>query len=180
MRDFRRFEVLMFLVKDTIESREATIRRFLSEGEPSIALLLAVVDLERTLRRTILALGSTPTKELGLQLGKRPANNDLRKGPIGYRSGLNGLHDAWKSEVQLRIGRKLPGDLSRNWSDVLKACRLRNDLVHGSRGPTSKEFAQSKINAVLSLTRALQQLSSDQGQNLNEPVRRRIKERRCE
>jgi hypothetical protein len=75
----------MFLIRDSVESRHAKIIKFLSEGEASISLLLAVIDLERTLRRTILALGSTPTKELGQRLGNRSPNKDPGKGPIGYR-----------------------------------------------------------------------------------------------
>jgi hypothetical protein len=167
----------MFLIRDSVESRHAKIIKFLSEGEASISLLLAVIDLERTLRRTILALGSTPTKELGQRLGNRSPNKDPGKGPIGYRSSLEGLNDAWKKEVQPRLKRKLPNDLARDWDTVRKAFNLRNRLVHGAQGPTKKDFAEKRIKAVLALTRELHVIASKEGHNLYKPVRRRLKER---
>jgi len=62
----------MFLVKDSVADRQKKIESFLNDGEPSNALLLAVIDLERTLRRSILALRCTRTKELNTRMGITP------------------------------------------------------------------------------------------------------------
>ncbi len=51
----------MFLVSDTLEERSAKIHRFIAEREPAIAVLLAAVDCERTIRRAVMSLGTTPT-----------------------------------------------------------------------------------------------------------------------
>ncbi len=173
----------MFLIKDSVDDRKKVIESFLRKGQASIALLLSVIDLERTLRRTILALGRTRTKELNAQMGTikdgegRRFNEDSSRGPIRYRSGLTGLHEAWKVEVQSHLKRKLPGDLSPTWSIVRDAVELRNKLVHGSRGPTTREFAQGLIKAVLDLIGALDKFAKANGHDLQNPVRRRLKDR---
>lgn len=166
----------MFLVSDSVESKRSKIEAFMNDGEPSIALLLAVIDLERTLRRAILALGKTPTPELGKRLGKRLPNKDLSKGEIGYRSGLDGLNDAWKDEVQ-KVYKTPLHSLTRYWSTVKKACDLRNELVHGARARTTREFSKRKIEAVIDLTQEIHEFTLSKGQDLNKPVRRRLKER---
>jgi hypothetical protein len=173
----------MFFVRDPVPSRREKIIRMMNEGEPSIALLLAVIDLERTLRRAILALGCSRTKELNAQMGvtkgkdeKRKVNSDPKKGPIRYRSNIEGLHEAWKVEVQPRLHRRLPGDLAPHWSDVRKACDLRNELVHGAHGPTTKDFAQFRVSAVLELIENLYKLAQSEGHDLQKPVRRRLKD----
>lgn len=173
----------MFLVKDSVAERREKIESFLNDGEPSIALLLAVIDLERTLRRSILALGCTSTKELNARMGVSPTeegrlvNTNPKRGPIRYRSNLDGLHEAWKHEVQPRLGRKLPGDLSPGWPTVKEAVKLRNELVHGSRGPTSIDFTETRIEAVLDLIGRLHEVAKDDGHDLQKPVRRRLKDR---
>lgn len=167
----------MFLIRDSIESRHGRILEFNSEGESSIALLLAVIDLERTLRRAILALGSTPTSELNARMGTRSPNRNADVGLIGYRSNIDGLHQAWKDEIQPRLKRRLPHDLAPRWDEVKKACSLRNELVHGSRGPTTRDFASNRIRAVLELTRNVHDFALEQGHDLSKPVRRRLKER---
>jgi len=165
----------MFLVSDSVDSRHRRIREFFQNGDASIAILLAVIDLERTLRRAILALGCTPTKELNAQMRSRRPNRKPGK-PIGYRSGLDGLHDAWKHEVQRWLHVKLPRDLSPRWTDVRRACDIRNELVHGSRARTSPKFAMRPIDAALDLSRRIQDLALQQGHDLQKPVRRRLKE----
>ncbi len=54
----------MFLVRDRIEARHEKIRTFMGSDDAAIAVLLAAADFERTVRRAILALGNTPTKQL--------------------------------------------------------------------------------------------------------------------
>jgi hypothetical protein len=175
----------MFLVNDSIESRRKMIEGFLDDCEPSIALLLAVIDMERTLRRAILALGTIRTKELNARMGVRKGKKDRRpnskpaKGPLRYRSNLDGLNEAWRAEVQpyLEPERKLPYDLCSDWDTVLKAVKLRHELVHGARGPTSGEFAVDKVRAVLDFTASVDTFCKTQGHDLRKPVRRRLKDR---
>jgi hypothetical protein len=183
----------MFLISDTVESRRAKIESFQNEDEASIALLLAVFDLERTFRRAILALGMTRTKELNARLGvgdqsKRPKLDRKKKQTrFKYRATLDGIHDAWKDEVQgqFTTAKAIPDGLISNkvWGRVREAFNLRHDLVHGSRGPVSSDFSKVRIDAVLQLTEALEeavkQVYEDDKveHDLRKPVRRRLKDR---
>ena len=74
---------MKFLVDDNHSNRHAKIRSFLTEGTAVIAVLLAAVDLEWTLNRTIRALGKS-------------ASADLRDQRI---SGLAKYKEVWKKEV---------------------------------------------------------------------------------
>lgn len=57
----------MFLVKDSPDERERSIRQFLA-GEPSIAAVLAAIHLEWTIKRAILKLSSRSTALLRSEL----------------------------------------------------------------------------------------------------------------
>ena len=53
----------MFLVGETWEERKAKIQRF-AEQDDCVGVILAAIDVEWMLRRTILILGSSSTIEL--------------------------------------------------------------------------------------------------------------------
>lgn len=54
----------MFFVNDTQEHRHKFIRSFLKKDTAPIAVLLAAIDFEWTVKRAILAFGTSPTKDL--------------------------------------------------------------------------------------------------------------------
>jgi hypothetical protein len=55
---------MKLLVSDTQENRHAQIRRLLVDQKAVIAVLLAAADVEWTIRRAIIALGTSPTAYL--------------------------------------------------------------------------------------------------------------------
>jgi hypothetical protein len=133
-------EAVMFLVSDTLESRQKKIRSFL-EREPAIAVLLAAADFEWTVRRAILALGTNPTK-------------DIRKDFERCR-GLDGYKRCWKREVKPRLHVGL-AQVVPNWQFLKEqAYDLRNRLIHGVSGPPSVPYARDRVVAMLEASAAL-------------------------
>src|SRR2546427_7419394 len=115
----------MFIVTDTLENRHRKIRSFVLR-EPVIAILLAAVDFEWTVRRAILALGTN-------------SNRFIRDQVLNRCHGAEEYKRAWKDEVVLQLGKSLP-EVVGNWEFLKKeAFPLRHQVVHGLRGmPSSK------------------------------------------
>jgi hypothetical protein len=107
----------MFLVRDSSIAREGRIRGFLAD-DPSLAALLAVIHVEWTLRRAIVALGTSPNVVVREKL-------TLCHGHTKYR-------DLWRDEVTPRTAKRLPEVLS-NWEGLKHAFKVRHVLVHGVR-----------------------------------------------
>lgn len=105
----------MFLVKDTSAAREARITQ-LATDDPALALITAIIHVEWTLRRAIIALGSASNVEIRHKLGHC-------HGPAAYKQ-------LWRGEVTPRTNMRLP-DVIRDWDGLLRAFRLRHTLVHG-------------------------------------------------
>jgi hypothetical protein len=169
----------MFLVTASFEAKQERIRQFLMSGEHAVAVLLAAAVWERTVRRAILALGFTPTRELAHRLGrprpknlKRPAENQKR-----YGSGLNGYADAWRDELA-RLGAPPLKDVVGPMDTLCKALQLRHGLIHGDKGTTGKGYASAQIERILSATKAVNDFASRHGANLEKRLRPRLKPRR--
>ena len=113
---------MSFLVGDSQADRHSKIRGFLSEGEPVIAVLLAAADFEWTVRRAILALGTSP-------------NVEIRSGVLAKCTGLDKYTEAWRFEVKGRTNCGLP-EVFTNWGLFREAFELRHRLVHGVVGIT--------------------------------------------
>lgn len=126
---------MTFLVSDSQKERHAKILRFLADGEPVIAVLLAAADFEWTVRRAILALGSSP-------------NTVIRSEVLKHCSGLDKYKTAWREEVKKRFGKNLPAIIT-NWSDFRKAFELRHKLVHGVSGTTGFQYAEQRVRTIL-------------------------------
>ena len=105
----------MFLVQDSSLEREERIQKLASE-DPSLSALLSVIHFEWTVRRSIIALGTSP-------------NVDIRE-KLKKCHGCEAYKDIWKEEVFPNVHQRLP-EVIRNWDGLLKAFRLRHRLVHG-------------------------------------------------
>lgn len=139
----------MFLVNDTLENRQDTIASY----EPFVGVILAAADFEWTVRRAILALGSSPTKE-------------IRKNILGQSSGLENYKNAWKKEVELLTGKKLT-EIIPNWQKFKEtAYPLRHRLVHGVEGTVTPEYADDSIKAMLAASKSI----ADFADSLGEPL----------
>jgi hypothetical protein len=122
----------MFLVKDTSSAREARIQAFIAD-DPSLAALLAIVHVEWTLRRVIIALGSSP-------------NIEVRR-KLEHCHGHDKYRDLWKEEVTPRTGARL-SSVVQNWDGLVRAFRLRHVLVHGVRSVTHDYAAERALWAL--------------------------------
>jgi hypothetical protein len=122
----------MFLVQDASATREARIQQ-LSVEDPSLSALLAVIHVEWTLRRAIIALGTSP-------------NVEVREKLEGCH-GLKKYKELWKAEVFPNTQQGLP-DVVKNWEDLQRSFRLRHRLVHGVSG-CDRAFAIDRVNWAL-------------------------------
>ena len=151
----------MFLVSDTIETRHKFIEGIL-EGQYAVAgLLLAAAEFERTVRRAILGLGSSPTKHIRAAVLSHPK----MKGFAGYKK-------AWNAEVYPRLKQHLAGDVVPHWDEVCRAFKLRNRLIHGEPRKYSSEFVRTNALAILKASRAVHELAADEKVNLDTVIRR--------
>jgi len=169
----------MFLVTDSIETRQRKIRQFLRRGEPAIAVLLAAADCERTMRRAILSLGTTPTRELAHRLGRKRPKGYVAPAPTPphYGSSIKGYAKAWKQEVSPFWGLELKGDVIEDWDSLAKAFQLRHDLIHGDTGTTGQDYAEVQVEALLAATERVHKAAFDRGYDLEKPLRRRLRPR---
>ncbi len=154
---------MTFLVGDSQSERHAKISGFLNGGEPVIAILLAAVDFEWTVRRGILALGNSP-------------NADIRLGVLARCTGLDKYREAWAKEVKKRFGKGLPEVIS-NWDDFKSAFDLRHQLVHGIAGTTGVQYAEQRMLTILQASREIAEFGYLQQIDLFSrlPVRKRKK-----
>ncbi|MCB1634529.1 MAG: hypothetical protein KDI51_08065 [Xanthomonadales bacterium] len=152
---------MTFMVRDDQFARHDRIRGFLTDGEPVIAVILAATDFEWTVRRAILALGTSP-------------NFDIRAGVLFRCSGLDNYRDAWKAEVTPRFGKRLPEVLA-DWSGFRTSFELRHRLVHGVTGTTGHKHASASVDAVLKGSTEVADFGSANGIDLfgRLPIRRR-------
>jgi hypothetical protein len=139
----------MFFVNDNQEARHGFIRKHLTEESASIAIILASIDFEWTLRRAILALGKNPTKCI--------RKNVLANLPGGY----DGYKQAWRAEVQPRIGIRID-QVVRKWSKLHgknSAEKTRGSIVHGACVPITIARARNHVENWLCASRALEELA---------------------
>ena len=148
----------MFLVKDTSAAREVRIQAFIVD-DPSLAALLAIVHVEWTLRRAIIALGQSPNTEIRRKLERCHGHDKYR--------------DLWKEEVTPRTGARLP-IVVRNWDGLVRAFRLRHVLVHGVRTVTH-DYAADRAQWALGAAADVRVFCGAYGVDIDRrlPVRRR-------
>lgn len=161
----------MFLVKDSSLSREERIKRLLAE-DPTLAALLAVVHLEWTIRRAIIALGKSPNVEV--------------REKLKHCHGCARYKDVWREEVASNKNLRLPeGRLPeiknlylpkvvKDWNGAVRAFRLRHRLVHGVTScgvDYAKERVYWAINAAVDIRNLCATFSIDLDSRL--PIRRR-------
>lgn len=136
----------MFLVSDSQGRRHAKIRSFLKD-EPVIAILLAAVDFEWTVRRAIVAMGHGP-------------NRRIREELLVRCHGAEDYKEAWKAEVVPRFGSSLPSAIP-NWSTLKgDAYPLRHRVVHGTVGIPPREKNRNAVEAFLAASTSLAEFAA--------------------
>ena len=150
----------MFLVQDSSPAREQRIQKLLAE-DPSLSALLSVVHFEWTVRRSIIALGTSPN--------------------VHIRSKLDGCHgckaykNLWKEEVFPNVSQRL-SDVVKDWDGLLKAFRLRHRLVHGVSS-CGLAYATERVNWAIDACQNIRELCIAYEVDLDArlPVRRRVR-----
>jgi hypothetical protein len=131
----------MFLATDLSEHRHKKIRSFLPQ-EPVIAILLAAVDFEWTVRRAVIALGTN-------------SNRFIRDEVLNRCHGADDYKDAWKAEVKRRLGKGLP-EIVTNWKFLKEEVfLLRHQVIHGLRPMPSSRKTQERVEAFLTASKAI-------------------------
>jgi len=153
----------MFFVSDTQKERHELISSFMTPDRITIAVILAAIDFEWTIRRTILAMGSSPTKY-------------IRDEILAKSSGYNDYKSAWKQEVSPRFQTSIV-EVIPHWSRLTDktsgAARLRGQILHGVRVTVSTEFASTRIDDLLSASELLEEFSIAKGKSVYSRIVRR-------
>ena len=139
----------MFYVNDKQQERHDFVLSHLTEQAASIAIILASIDFEWTLRRAILAMGKSPTKVI-----RKSAFVTLQGGYMAYK-------DLWRAEVQPRTGLRIDQAIT-NWSSLCGsngAASVRGSIVHGASVPITVDRARVHVENWLSASRALEKLA---------------------
>jgi len=146
------------------EKREALIKDYIDK-EFSIALILAAVNFEWTLKRTILILGETNTIKLRKELEEK------------YRlTGEGSLEEVWDREIGTRIAKgsfnkiignksvysidKASNTLSRHAKDI------RGELIHGN-SPPSKKRSEKAVSDYIDACEKLRLFLKKNGKNID-------------
>ncbi|MBD2057799.1 hypothetical protein H6F88_17530 [Oculatella sp. FACHB-28] len=150
----------MFLVKDTSSTREERIKQFLAD-EPALAALLAVIHFEWTIRRAIIALGTSP--------------NVVVRQKLERCHGHQAYKDLWKEEVALIHQAYLP-TVVKNWQGLHRAFKLRHTIVHGANS-CSSEHAAKRVEWAMAAAQDVREFCTARGINLDTrlPIRQRKK-----
>ncbi len=148
----------MFLVRDSSLSREKRIKQFLAE-DPSLSALLAVIHFEWTVRRAIIALGTSP--------------NVVVRTKLKNCHGLDRYRDIWRDEVFTKVQLRLP-EVVKNWNGLARAFRLRHRLVHGAISSCGTKYANERVHWAINATNDVRKICIDNGINLDIrlPIRR--------
>jgi len=139
----------MFFVNDNQSKRHDKIRS-LSGNETAVGAILASVDFEWTLRRTIVGCGLSPTAH-------------IKKHTLDKCHGLDGYSAAWRKEVYPLTGTRLPALISEWQFLKTDAMMLRHRLVHGIKGTVGEGYAARRREALLNASVALVQFASENG-----------------
>ena len=177
----------MFSINETRENREEVLKKLLSV-DPCVALVIAFLDFEWTVRRCILALGKSATKEIHAMFsGKHPS---IR----GHVCGLDGYNKLWTKEVNsirniclfdllksmVKISSiegfdqnklnsfMLKKDSIKNTDEFLKFVykRFRNTLIHGIRSNVQEDTAKFVFNFIVACSRALCNYAEEKNESI--------------
>ena len=151
----------LFSIGYGIQNREREIHR-IAKNDHTHAVILAAVHFEWMIKRTILALGNSPTAV-------------LRKNLEGYyfvgpKNNNKNYKTIWKHEMgkNSALGTVL-GNLAQIQN---KALKTRGLIIHGN-GTVSEEKAMEAIDLFLDASRKLNTFAKNHGTNLDSKLKTR-------
>ena len=149
----------MFLVKDNVTERVEQIKSYI-KIEPPIAIILAALHFEWTVKRAIIALGETP-------------NLDLQKEKT---SGLEDYKGLWKKEISTPAKTPRLPEVVKQWKDLDKAFKTKNYLVHGMATSCTPTHASKIVSTILDATNDVIIFCKENGYDVNSkpPIKKKI------
>ena len=142
----------MFLVYDSHVERVKKIRSLI-DFDIVIAVIVAAVYFEWTVRRAILALGASPTKYI---------RENYLKGAT-----FKQYPQIWNKEVYPRLNKRI-GDVLSNFAfGDNPAFTLRNRIVHGELGSVKFDFGKEKVEEILTAIEELNNFAITQYEPLS-------------
>jgi hypothetical protein len=154
----------MFHVGFGSANREAEIRK-IAATDRTTALILAAVHFEWMLKRAILKLGESPTKDLREQL------EDVFR--MQKKNGQDGYKEVWEREVANRFKNAalgtLLGKLNRIQSHALD---VRGKVIHGN-GTVKNADADEAIELFLGTGEKLRDFATKRGIDLDTRLKTR-------
>ncbi len=156
----------LFSVGYGSENRERYINSLL-ENDPTIALILASVHFEWTIKRAILTLSSAPSKSLREKLESTYLLLSNNK--------LVGLDEIWHQEVGISIKNASFDKIIGNLTLILGeggAKSLRGKIIHGN-GTISKAVAREAVSSYFVACENIRKLAKRNGKNLDQKLRPR-------
>jgi len=148
---------LKFLVNDSQTNRHRAIFAFVNEEQSVIALVMAAIDLEWTIRRVI----------DGMLAHKKPVTIPNRV------SGLGAYANAWAIAVATTGGKSLP-EVVVEWPELKAAYQARNDIVHGRQGTAGLEFVSSRVERILTASKLIAKYGSENGADPYHRLKKRV------
>ena len=104
------------------------------------------------------------------------SNRHIRDTVLSRCHGPDEYKEAWKTEVEPRVGKGLAAVVT-NWQYVkTEAYPLRNQVIHGTRGMPSSRKTQERVEAFLEASQCISEFALTQGVPLfgqRLPVRRK-------
>ena len=141
---------MLFAVGYGFMNRDKRLRGMLEEDR-TIAVLLSAVHFEGTLKRSILALGVSPTVSLRERLSSTyrlpHANSGKNDSPT--------VRDVWNEEVATHRKNAALGKVIANFPKCIQEARAtRGYIIHGN-GTVSKRRAEEAVTDYLASARKL-------------------------
>lgn len=146
---------MKFLVADTQAARHRAIERYLTPETATIAVLLAAVDLEWTIRRAIYCLGTRPI----------PVLKEVHVPGLGRYARL------WRKEVRRTDQESLQGIVG-DWDGLVQAYQLRHRIVHGAQGGVGVRYAGARVRRILAASVAVAGYAKAHGADVYARLRR--------
>lgn len=147
---------MKFLVSDSQESRHERIRSFLTQETTVIAVLLAAVDFEWTVRRVI---DHRSTE------GSESASEKPVSGPKGYaRAWARAFKGQGAQSLQEVVG---------EWDRFLDVYQLRHDIIHGRKGTGGLTYVAPRVERLLAASKAIACHGKKNGVDVYKRLRKR-------
>jgi hypothetical protein len=147
---------MKFLVSDSQASRHERIRSFLTPETAVIAVLLAAVDFEWTVRRVI----------------EHQVSGEFQSTEKGQISGLKGYTQAWARAFKGPQAKSLENVIGE-WDRFKEAYQLRHDIIHGRKGSGGLSYLTPRVERLLAATAAVAVFGKGNGADAYKRLRKR-------